>query len=557
MKKTTVVLLMLLLGGVFLFATGQPEGTSTKSRVEVSPPGQMPIVKEKITLSGFIPSIGFIQNMQTNASAARLEQISNVRVDWIETSKVDAKNKLSILLAGGDYPDILMGTGASGAGLSAQEVYRYGSQGIFIALNDLVESSGFYIKELLKAEPWVRQAITSPDGKIYALPAVFTDDYHMTMRQKLWINKSWLDRLGLKMPATLDEFYTVMKAFKEKDANGDGNPNNEIPLSGAKRSQEDLAMWIMNAFIPAGGPDDSGDALLNNYEFIIDEKVFFNADKPEFKEGLKFINRLYKEGLIDVAAFTQDRDQIKPLVDGGSAARVGAVASHHPGNFANLADNEAARYRQYVPVPPVKGPKGNQSTPWTIDQVVQPGHFVITDKCKQPLVAFRWADYSFSLDFAIHEKGVEGVHWQKVDPAENLMGLNGKPAIYKYLKVLTPEDNAQINLGPLWTRNLKNEFAKGAGYSYEEMLYNATTLYEPYKVRRFPYATAPIKEQDIAEFTDLRRTIHTFIAESVDRFIIGDLDIDKQWNSYAQQLNQIGLPRYLKILQDAYSTSAK
>lgn len=64
-----------------------------------------------------------------------------------------------------------------------------------------------------------------------------------------------------------------------------------------------------------------------------------------------------------------------------------------------------------------------------------------------------------------------------------------------------------------------------------------------------------MSEKDSTEFNDLRRTIHSYVGESVDRFIIGDLDIDKKWEDYVRQLNQIGLSRYLKILQDAFTAS--
>jgi putative aldouronate transport system substrate-binding protein len=552
MRKTVLVVALILVGCALAFASGTPPKEKGAAAVAVSAPGQYPVVKEKVTLTAYIPSIGFIQDIKTNSSVLWLEQKTNVHVEWIETTKVDAKTRLSILLAGGDYPDMLVGTGQNGAGLSVQDVYRYGTQGVFIPLNDLIKRYGYFVTELFTKEPSVEPAITSPNGSIYGLPAVFTDDYHMTMRQKLWIEKNWLARLGLQMPTTTDDLYAVAKAFKEKDANGNGDPNDEIPLTGAKRSQEDLAMWIMNAYTPAGGPDDSGDALLNNYEFLVKGKVFFDATTSEFREGLRFINKLYTEKLIDVAALTQDKEQIKPLVDGGTVSRVGMAASHHPGNFAAMTDtSDQARYKQYVAVPPIKGPSGAQTTAWIIDGVIQPGQFEITSKCKNPEVAFRWADTTFSLDFGLKEKGNEGVHWSKADPSQKLIGLNGQPAKYVYGKVLAKEDNAQINLGQGWTRDLKNEFAPpgGTGYSYEQMLYNQTKLYEPYKVARFPYATASIAEKDMQEFNDLRRTIHTFVGESIDRFIIGDKSLDKDWDSYVAQLNQIGLPRFMEILE--------
>jgi putative aldouronate transport system substrate-binding protein len=550
MRKTVMLLAAACVCAVS-FAAGKREHAPVAPEVRLTAPGELPVVRERVTLTGFIPSIGHIDDTRTNAAIRQIEKRTNIAIEWIESTKVDARNKLSVLLASGDHPDFIQG--AAGYGLSGQDLFRYGAQGVFIPLNDLIDQQGYYIKELFTAEPHTLGAITSADGRIYGLPAVSTDDYHMEMRQKLWINTEWLERLGLGVPTTTEELYRTLKLFKERDANGNGDPNDEIPLTGAKRNLEDLTMWIMNAFVPAGGQDDSGDALLNNYEFIVDGKLFFSADKPEFREGLRFVRKLYLEGLFDVTALTQDKEQIKPLVDGDDASRIGAVASHHPGNFASLSDAEDARYRQYAALPPIAGPSGHRATPWFADAVIVPGQFVITNHCEYPEVAFRYADYCYSLEFGLLDKGIRGVHWDFANPAERLVGLNGLPAKYKYLKVLTPEDNAQINLGPVWTRDLKNEFASGTGAQYEEMLYRQTKLYDPYKVPRYPYAVTPIAEQDIAEFNDLRRTIHTFIGESVDRFIIGDLDLDTQWDAYVRQLNQIGLPRFLVILETSYS----
>ena len=76
----------------------------------------------------------------------------------------------------------------------------------------------------------LKEYITTPDGNIYSLPNI-DGSLHVQYNMKLWINTQWLDNLGLDMPTTTEEFYEVMKAFKEKDANGNGDPNDEIPLS--------------------------------------------------------------------------------------------------------------------------------------------------------------------------------------------------------------------------------------------------------------------------------------------------------------------------------------
>jgi putative aldouronate transport system substrate-binding protein len=529
-------------------------GAGGQDDAAVAPPGSFPIVRQKVELTAIAPTIGFIKDWKTNASYLWRERLTNVRVDFIETTRTEARTKLGVMLASGDYPDIIFGM--SGSGLSVQDVSRYGEQGRFIPLNALIEKYGCETSRMLASDPEIRKAITSPDGNIYALPLVAMDDYHLTMRQKAFIDKAWLDRLGLAMPTTTEEFYATMKAFKERDPNGDGLAD-EIPMTGAKRSQEDLAMWIMNAFIIAGGPDESADATLNCYEYIVGGRVFFNADEPQFREGLRFLNRLFRDGLLDVAALTRDKSQIKPLVDGGRVS-VGLVASHHPANFCALSDDMGAPIHQFVALPPIRGPAGNRTTPWMIDATVQPGQFAITDRCRTPIVAFRWGDSFFNLEATLADKGVEGLHWARVSPDERLVGINGASAKYKYVKSLTLDDNAQIGFGPGWTRDIKNEFAASADkFSYEEFLYDATKLYEPCKVRRYPYSTAPIAESEMTEFDDLRRTIHAYIGESVDRFIIGDLDLERDWDSYVRQLGQIGLDRYLQILGKAYEAYSK
>lgn len=545
------LLFIVLICSLYITSCSTKESENVDS---ISPPGSFPIVKNKVTLTAIAPTIGFIKDWKSNASYIWREKLTNVRVEFIETTKTEARAKLNVMIASGDYPDIIFGM--SGSGLSVQDVGRYGSQGIFIALDELIENYGVEIKNMLALYPEVRKAITSPDGKIYSLPLVAMDDYHLTMRQKAFINKKWLDRLGLEMPTTTDDLRMVLKAFKECDPNGNALAD-EIPMTGAKRSQEDLAMWIMNAFIIAGGPDESADATLNCYEYIVNGKVFFNADKMEFRQGLRFLHSLFNEGLLDVPALNRDKSQIKPLVDSG-VVKVGLVASHHPANFCQLSDDMNAPIHQYVALPPIRGPAGNRTTPWMIDATIQPGQFAITNRCKNPVVAFRWADSFFNLEATLVDKGIEGIHWARVSPDEDLVGINGKRAKYKYLKSLTLDDNAQIGFGPGWTRDIKNEFAISKDrFSYEEFLYEATKLYEPYKVRRYPYSTVSIPEAELNEFNDLRRVIHTYIGESVDRFIIGDLDIERDWNTYVKQLRQIGLTRYLQILTAAYEAYSK
>ena len=106
----------------------------------------------------------------------------------------------------------------------------FGSQGLVLPLNEYLDTISVGYKAAFEELDGLRDYITTPDGNIYSLPNV-DGSLHVQYNMKLWLNTTWLDNLGLSMPTTTDEFYNVLKAFKEQDANGNGNPNDEIPFS--------------------------------------------------------------------------------------------------------------------------------------------------------------------------------------------------------------------------------------------------------------------------------------------------------------------------------------
>lgn len=67
--------------------------------------------------------------------------------------------------------------------------------------------------------------MTAPDGHIYTIPYVCTDT---TVGYSPYINTKWLENVGMSTPTTTDEFEAVLKAFKEQDANGNGDASDEI-----------------------------------------------------------------------------------------------------------------------------------------------------------------------------------------------------------------------------------------------------------------------------------------------------------------------------------------
>ena len=132
-------------------------------------------------------------------------------------------------------------------------------------------------------------AISTPDGGIYGYPIYYPEANNMT-KYRAWMNQTWLDNLGLEQPTTPDELYEVLKAFKEQDANGNGDPNDEIPMLGCAAGwSTDPTPFLISAFVYW---DD--DLMLNIDE---DGQISPAYVSEKYREGLAFMKKLVDEGL--------------------------------------------------------------------------------------------------------------------------------------------------------------------------------------------------------------------------------------------------------------------
>jgi putative aldouronate transport system substrate-binding protein len=178
------------------------------------------------------------------------------------------------------------------------------------------------LKAYMAKNPGLKGMMTAIDGKIYGLPNI-NECYHCGYCEKMWINKDWLDKLGLKVPTTTDEFYAVLKAFRDKDPNGN-DKKDEIPYMGCASDSWQGDSFLMNAFVlDTGDQYTFGKTEIRTYYDVKTGKVMSIYDRPEYKEGLKYIKRLYSEGLVYSGSFTQKLDQFKQII-GSEPEVVGA-----------------------------------------------------------------------------------------------------------------------------------------------------------------------------------------------------------------------------------------
>ncbi|GAA3413789.1 extracellular solute-binding protein [Paenibacillus hodogayensis] len=249
-----------------------------------------------------------------------------------------------------------------------------------------------------------------PDGKLYALASVVTGVVY-TDPYSLMIRKDWLDRLGLREPTNLDEWYAVLKAFKEHDPNGNGLAD-EIPLL------PDTGLRGLMLF-----GSSVGHHLFYSEGFYpdADGKVKYEWLSPETKRLVEWWRRLYGEGLLAPDFLTKTPDSFVSEVAGG---RVGALNGFLNTRSKYESGNREAGYpgsEWEMTAPP--GGLGRDG----FYEIYGPisSWFGISASSPSPELAIRWLDYIYASEEGsrIINFGVEGLSFTMSD---------GKPKFTEY-----------------------------------------------------------------------------------------------------------------------------
>jgi putative aldouronate transport system substrate-binding protein len=544
--------------GLCVLALGLAACSGSGTTADESKPLPTVTGNPAVTLDVFAPQ-GAETNLATNEFTQKMNKKFNITFKW-QTTTFDggpAKEKRQISLASGDYPDLYLLIPWVDQ-FTPAELLKLGSQGVLVPLNQLIDQYAPNIKKALDAEPEWKAMATAPDGKIYGMPQ-WVDCYHCSYQGKLWMNTAWLKKLGLEQPKTTEDMRKVLQAFKNQDPNGNGKA--EIPLSASVRDA--LIPYFMNAFIY----DPQGTSGNNNSTLVLkDGKVDLQANKDGWREGLAYLNSLYKEGLIDKGAFTQNPDALQQQGDSGKVPLLGSAAVLHLGiAVSNLPDG---RQKQYDAVPPLTGPKGVSHTGYNFPSA--PGAtFVLTNKATQEeqIQAIKLLDYIFTDDGQINGQfGSEGKAWMKPQPGDVALDKSLKPV---FKQIPQPSGAAPLNSG--WgalaqynnTEKFRNSEAIATDiYSpagYERRLFEATKLYEGKEDKSmiYPYWKVWIDPSLGSEVATLQTNIENYVQQNALQFITGSKNIDSEWDDYVKGLEGLGLKRYLEIQQTAYDKMPK
>lgn len=506
------------------------------SALTVSGPNEFPIVDEPYELSVWTTLAANIEDLETNETTQYYEDMTGVHINWTQIPPNDVATKLNLSISSGEYPDIYA------CDFTTDQITQYSQAGILQPLDDLIDQSSFYIKQVLQERTDIKEALTTTDGKIYSLFRTDPATY-LLVQSKLYVLHDWLEaycaQTGKQAPVTTQEFEDMLIYWRDNDMNGNGDAADEVPMMGTLAN--DFTTYLLNPF--QATPTD--DYLMADEE----GNVEMVAITDEYREGLKWINHLYEEGLIAEETFIQDNTQLQSLVNKNDPAQrtVGAFGGFWAGVTVSPASMENA-YDVYDVLPPLEGPTGlRQATTSGYTPLYLKG--AITSACQNPEIAIKWLDYWFSHDgMILIDYGYEGVNWEWVDtPA-----IDGTTPSRKFLTDRNILQNTTwlVDTVPYY-RTEESLFGR-APTDHVPYLYEGAVAYEDfYTYTNFPQFAWCSDTDLLTEYNELKTLINDYLLQAKVQFITGAMDIedDAAWQGYIDQLNAMGLERYLEVVK--------
>lgn len=561
MKKVFAVLLVLCLA-LSAFAGCQPKeqeeqpAANTDAKATEAPTSEasesepvienfnqegFPIVNDKINLSLML------MRTEQNGPAEEMwffkhmEEMTNIHFDIDEVEKTAVKEKKNLLFATGEIPDVLFKMG-----ISKDSEVLYGGQGMFMPLNDLIDTYCPVLSGEMEKDERIRPAITTPDGNIYSFPCLRAHTVDMTVRP--WINTTWLKNLGLDYPETLDDLYNVLVAFRDQDPNGNGEKD-EIGIGGVYKTAYDEAMFITSALgLPAS----------RNTQFfcMIDDEVVYAPAHPLWKEYLAYMKKLYDEGLIDKEYFTQTQTQFRAK---GTDYIYGMFMDATPKLTCPV--NEGQDYSAFIPLTS----EFNDKRMWPSNKILRTGTTVISSQCEHPEAVARWVDYLYT------EQGSIDVYFGPKDGTPEALGFTGyleledgtfdraKPEgynsayVYECEKLVPRSGDTTPGLDPAY------------GYFPTAIDPSLTNPWKPSMIERLaPHyveglPAAYMTAEEVERSKEIKTDIEEYVNQMEAKFITGVVPMEKI-DEYYETLKKLNVDEYVELYQsvcDRYYSNNK
>lgn len=492
---------------------------------------ELTMLTTAVNLMGDLANLG-INNYNDFEYMQKLEELTGVHVETTEVNFFTASEQYNVLLASGDYPDLIKNLGTYySTGLSG----ALGDDIIMDLTDDLSAYAPNYDYLIHSNDAETPYYLT--DGKVLQFMGTYDSFIN---NQGLVLRKDWLEECGLDVPETYDELHDVLKAFKDKyNCSSAIYMNNNCTITTLTEGYN-VATYNVSG---SGGAGGSGSSLPY---YVEDGVVKCSFIEDGYRDYLTMIHDWYEEGLMD-------SDFVSIEYDPFSSYLSGQITSDQMGVWCTSGEG-IDNYT--VPVVCMASPVQNKGdkqhmTEMTLAPADDITAISVSSACEDPDIAMAWLDYWFSEDgIAFYNFGLEGTDYTLDENStpkftdavvNNEFGLSASnymrcrcafgtmPSLMLRYRSAYLNSDLVNEAWDVWTSNLDGTMAISS---------NVTMTTEQ-------------KEAETYKATD----IMTYANQMISQFCNGDADIDTQWDTFVSQLKNMGIEECIELEQAAYDAA--
>lgn len=496
---------------------GSTSGATTAAAGSATTPANSAPVDLNLWLPPAVPESGSPPADWEAYKVIRDKLNINLKVNFLPVG-ADGETKLNAAAAANTLPDLFQAT--------RSQIYNWANQGLIAPTSSLLPMMPERTKARYSND--TLNKLVTFNGTLYGLQ----EPAQLFKRQTLWVRKDWLDKLGLKAPTTLDEFYEVAKAFTEKDP--DGNGKNDT--------------YGFGAMISSYNSTDTGADLGAYFGFIYGaygvagtwnlspDKFGVTMRDPRFQQATTFVNKLVQAKVIDPDWPTLKLDDLRARYKQGKYGMFWEdfCTVTCQANYKALDDNNPNA--ELIPLPPLKGPNGDAANgAFTSADRVYGISKKAMDAGKGPAIAkfLEWAnsgDGYYLLGFG--QKGVNfnldasgNVTTEGIDPKKAFNTTEIQPITQlRNLAYVGSPGELKIRYAAFETKNKKAldplKYYQTI-HEYPAVDLNATLLIKP-----------------LANQADINR----YLTENIVQFALGQKPInDSTWAEFVKGMNSVGV----------------
>jgi putative aldouronate transport system substrate-binding protein len=569
--KKHVGLLTLSCLSLLLVACGDtpPSSGVTLDDLGYDPTG-LPIVTTQVEYDILSPKNALALNYNDMDIFKTMLDDTNVKINWTNLSEETfATTKQLIIQDTRNLPDAMYH-----AGFTDRDIIQYSAAGTILSFDEYLDVMPNF-NRILEARPDIKQVITAPDGKIYALPRV--EEMGLLQHPNLFfINKDWVNLLASQNLILLngqpllisieggnlaEESTDASIALNPLTIRVNGNLVNGFTLAQyeaiLRSMKTNASLLTQGNLIPLtfrfGGWQGNQSDLYSAFGVpenidhltVIDDEVTFTATLDAFKDATNFFSQWIEDGLIERDVLTQGEFDL--LAKGkGTHPRLGSFYWWEKETVI-----KPEWQSQYVAFPPLIGANGDQHVGVSNNQEISKGNFVVFSKVEHPEVLMTWIDRFYDpIISAQINYGPIGIAYEEALNEDGLL-------VQKPIPSGMTADEVRLRHAPMGIIYLSDEQWENTlvmEYRARLRLELLETYIKPYVFENVvQYPNVSFNLTQINTINRYGNDIYSYVFQSVTSWLLEGGVSDSEWNAYVLKLQQMKLPEMMSAYQTAYN----